>query len=143
MEKKRSKGVTILGWLNIIVSFYIYHYAKTLLIRERFFEKLEILQSVNINHTSLSYTTVNIAGVILCVIVFIAGILVLRLKEIGRKLAIYSCIAGLLVAMFELIYLLVQRSNPVIVLFVLVLLILPAGIYIYFLTRPKVKEQFK
>jgi len=79
-------------------------------------------------------------------VIFIAGmlfggVLMFRLKEIGRIISIYSCSIVILLSLTMLIVesIIFKTSiwDSILILFIIY------GIPIFFLTRPKVKEQLK
>lgn len=159
MEKRRSKGVTIFAWLMIIVN------ALMLLVSLDFKSQFAMLQSFSKNFVAatISYALASsLIGVI-------AGIGLLRLKEIMRKLGVLINIFDLLVGI-PLFFLLLGATRQYISRMISVELAassfrVDAGVviniifysaifwsfacfalsflFIFFLTRPKVKEQFR
>lgn len=142
MEKKSLIGLKVLGWLLIIGIISIYSYIKVLTAPTGISDAVEKWNSMNINYTSFSYTLIMVVGIGASIISFIAGILILKLKEIGRKLDIYSSGAFILYGLCVTTYHLIRKSDMSVIIpfqFSLMFYI----VFIYYLTRPKVKEQFK
>ena len=125
MEKKRSKGITILGWYFIIFSIFgflgnLYFFIGT--------PPLEIL---------LKWLfLVQALGSLLLLFI---GINILKLKELWRKIAI-CYFAYILLLIISISF---YSKDIITTLLKHVLEIIIWSFIIYFITRPKVKEQFK
>ena len=130
MQKKRSKGTTIFGILAIVLGaiFFFLNCKDT----------CYLLSEKGISITLVTFflfcEAVNFFQIIY-------GIGILNLKEWARKMALVVCITILMV--YPLLFLifnvtLVNKDLPKVIL----ALGFPIAI-VYYLTRPKVKEQFK
>lgn len=159
MEKKRSKGVTILAWLMIIVNAYAF--ASSLNFRKNFFDVyISLPRGVNIS--IIAYCLLSAA------IGVIAGFGILQLKEKMRKLGVainaIDVLAGLGILSLTIndirqyVYTIAASAavtDPKVPVYALasatfyvtiLLMMLAYGfnlLLIFFFTRPKVKEQFK
>ena len=155
MEKKRSIGVTIFAWLIIIVSGLL------LLGSFDFKAHTKLFQSFpkNLNICLFAYGIASLA------IGVIAGIGLIRLKEIMRKVIVginlLDVLSGIPVLLFSLndikqyAYRAAAETNSQVSIDVLaniafyiiicfaIFTIAFSMLIIYFFTRPKVKEQFK
>ena len=131
MEKKKSLGVTVLGLFLILLS------ALSLIV-------LTLFPPMSKNPPLLTFYVIWAVGV------FIAGIGIIRLKEWARKLALtFFTIKTiqLVASSIKDINILIKKSSSFGVIIVgivlsVVFVIVLIGIIIY-LTRPKVKEQFR
>ena len=131
MEKKRSKGVTILSSLLILICLYVF-----VMTAVRFRMMVYYLTEVY----ALPLRVITLVTYLLYIGAFISGILTLQLKEVGRKLIIALSI--LYIAHYFIGLYFYTEMSPV-GLPRIVLDNLSALLYIYFFTRPKVKEQFR
>lgn len=136
--KKRSKGVTILGWFLIITSITgILINAYTFIARPAFIAKYSS-QFYRFDSELIGHIT-SIIGVAISAFQFILGLNILKLREMWRKIAIYYFL-------FDILYMLVPMFlliNPIKGLSGLLANSIINGLLIYFLTRPKIKEQFE
>ena len=135
MEKKRSKGVTILGWLYLIENL------------------IEIFRLIlNTSFTAISVSSIGAMSpsefIIAGVSVWVAWYL-LKLKEWARKWIIYLMYFGIARLILYCVFGLPEsvknfNTNELWKIAVAICLALLAQFfYIYFFTRPKVKEQYK
>lgn len=127
MEKKRSKGITIFGWIYILFSVC----------------GLMTLIAGILEGQGILY----IFAMLVEIILFLAiGIGLLKLKEWARKFVVYSNIIVILLFISRTIWLyVVSPESPlfpigIMAIFTAVPILL---LIIYFFTRPKVREQFK
>jgi len=136
MEKKRSKGVTVFGILLICSPLIISLVAVILLltftsIPLKFFLKATIKTWMS-NYSILIF----LAKIFL-------GVGVLKLKEWARKLVIVFAGVGL----FGLLINCYIKSDIIftdnLTLVIMLLSFIEVSLFLYFFTRPKVKEQFK
>ena len=136
--KNRTKGVTILGWFLIITSITgILINTYTFIARPAFIAKYSA-QLFRFDSELIGQTT-SIIGVAISGFKFILGLNILKLKEMWRKLTIYYFLFDI-IYMFLTIFLLI---NPIKGLGGFLGSSIISGLLIYFLTRPKIKEQFE
>ena len=160
MEKKRSKGVTFFAWLIIILNII------GLLLQLNFKSSFDLLKSFNKNIVLV----IILYGLLSAIIGIISGFGILKLKEIMRKIAVainvgdvlYNTIIPIIAAkdIWQYSYsVAVQQLAGKSETFLSVDAITSIGFYsaislyvfyvglsllfIFFFTRPKVKEQFK
>jgi len=140
MKEKRSKGVTIFGWLGILGSATLLHNLFTIDKRITAWEVRHYVLPESYSIIVKSY------GAFSVVAYLIAGISLLKLLKWARVYNIALAIIGSIYsAGLLLIYTAphIYSQNPHAIIFALSLNLLVLGLIIYFFTRPKVKEQFK
>ena len=121
MEKKRSKGVTIFGWLNIVVGAF----------------------------GILAFLLRMPGGIMLgAPLLLVIGVGLLKLKEWARILEIILTFGGVLFRIVIYLISILRYAIPLNRAWIFfikgnILGWITAGIIIYFFTHPKVKEQFK
>ena len=136
--KKRSKGVTILGWFLIITSITgILINTYTFIARPAFIAKYSA-QLLRFDSELIGQIT-SIIGVAVSGLKFLLGLNILNLKEMWRRITIYYFLFDI-IYMFLTIFLLI---NPIKGLGGFLGSSIISGLLIYFLTRQKIKEQFE
>ncbi len=141
-DKQLSQALKFYGWVFIFFGLNINHYLKPLMSSKYLLENVEKMNMANINHTVFSYKFMCIWGVVGSILLFITGILLLNLKEMGRKIAIFYSAGMALVCLSLTVFHLIRNSNTPSIILPFVSLILPAGLLWYF-TNSKVKQLFK
>ena len=135
---QRSKGVTILGWFLIITSsigtfanvyIYIAHPAFIVKYPPQLFRY----------DPELFYQSSSIIGATISAFKFILGLNILNLGEMWRKITIYYLLFDILYTLL-LMFLFIDPINGLIRFLVSSII---TGLLIYFVTRPKIREQFK
>lgn len=123
MEKKRSVGVTVFGWGTILVAIL------------RTLRGGVWWYNIQIGKIDSSMYLGVILASLSAALYYSVGWNILRLKPIGRKAIILLSGFTLIVGLTQFV-----RYN-----FLINLLVMPiiSSLYLYFFTRPKVKEQFK
>ncbi len=134
MDKKRSVGVTIIGWLNIVF------FGGIALVLYMFIFLLSLggnsAKIASASGQSLMMFRVTIVyGILLSAAFIVTGLGVLKLKETARVQTVYLAIVMLLADIF---FSMQNFSNSGFLLS----LIYPAILIIFF-SLPKTKEQFK
>jgi len=130
MAKKRSVGVTVFGILLILCP--LFYYLQGVII---FLIKSIPLTSLP-SHIIRAYRS-NPFVPLLQLAFIICGIGVLQLKEWARNLIVSILAIGLL---FSILFFVVLASSPLIKKLSNIIF---DGLFLWFFTRPKVKEQFK
>ncbi|MFC1593877.1 hypothetical protein ACFL38_00945 [Candidatus Omnitrophota bacterium] len=127
--RKRSVGVTIFGWWFIVINtFLLLSFA---LVFRRAWHILELDILIN--------KIVYIITFFLSFAYIIAGILVLQLKENGRKLVLFVAVAHFLNEILQIFF--STNAKPVSLAYLAISFSLICG-YCFFFTRPTVKAQF-
>jgi hypothetical protein len=139
MDITRSKGVTILGWYFIISSAFGILFNSYFL----FTKPAQVVLDMWAKTYTISPETlikwVSLSGVIRSIILLFIGINILKLKEFWRKMTLYYCI----VIFLEIISTFFYSRNIIITFVGHIFTIAINSLIIYFIARPKVKEQFK
>jgi len=158
MEKKRSIGVTVFGW--VLITYFLYNAIFTLLwsffIPEtpRSIEPVATFMRLKLAHPSmvlmkLWFVGNLITGPFLFISSIIAGIGVLKLKTWSRKFVVFIYSLGIISKLVQICIVLSKDSDvnyffyKEIEFFSFWLNWVFYIAIIYFFTRPKVKEQFK
>lgn len=122
--KKRSKGVTVVGWTEVIISSVII-----------FFALVSFAQSIYRGGTRHSLFLGLGAAFLLAIFLLLSGILILKLKSLGRKMSM------VIMTVAMALFLLPKDSWTDFIGFLSIFAIAWLSL-IYFFTRPRVKEQF-
>jgi len=132
MEKKRLKGVTFLAWYSFINGLTG---IKDLYMLFGFLFRHDLRAAY-----SLTQQIMFIIGLLKSICYIAAGLWLINLKEEGRKLLIYVSIATVFIYFIngKLFEYTPPRETADTIVFAVISLII-----IWYLTRPKVKEQFK
>ena len=159
MEKKRSRGVTIFAWLSIIVNIF------TLLTSLNFNTYFEMYKSFD-KSIVMGIILISLFSIIVGIV---AGFGILKLKEMMRKIVVvinsFDVLFGILLLLlsidsfkqyaYSLAVAQVGTKGNVLgidtltnigfytMIFVSLFYIAISLLFIFFFTRPKVKEQFK
>ena len=96
----------------------------------------------NMTFTPTAYVMLCVWGMVGAACRFISACLALALKEAGRKLAILTSLATILVTIGWSTYHMVVGNNLSIIAISTVIFLTFNVFFIFFFTRPKVKEQF-
>jgi len=149
MEKKRSTGITILAWIFIISGIVL---SLPLLLMQHNVVLPQFVVTVASTLAMTSNAFIGLlfpatkAGVILSVLIcstigIVLGIGILKLANIARIVTIFS----ICIRIFEDIFISIANvyATDYAKLFYCVITLLIHIFYIIYLTRPKVKEQFK
>ncbi|MGE5894358.1 MAG: hypothetical protein ACM34I_09915 [bacterium] len=137
MEKKRSTGVTLLGWFLIITSGTgILLNLYTMIFHKEFFVNYAPAYRFS---SELVNKITSIIALFISGFKFILGVNILKLKEKWRKITFYYFLFNI-VYLFSMVFVFVDplyglraQSGPIVVY----------GLLMYFIARPKIKEQFK
>lgn len=134
MQKKRSKGVTIFGWIFIILGSLPLLMIADALVRYKYYDTLVTVHK--------SFAVLILAYIVgYGILLLILGIGLLKLKELARKaFLIFSCII-LVISFIMFIMDIVAGNIGKIIGDIFRLAIFVSAFY--FFTRPKVKEQFR
>lgn len=132
MEKKRSVGITIIAWFSII------GFILSLPIALNFNLLIGLYRNIYFAYFMILYT------IIFNSLYVIAAVNLLKLKDWARRLMILWHIIGFPIRIINEFFMKKQLNNnsAMTVFFVSVTSVLVL-IIIYYLTRPKVKEQFR
>jgi len=137
MERKRSIGVTFVGWYLIVTSITGIVSNAILLIAPP--DALLKTYAQIFKYDPLRFTRITAAAsLVLSVLTIFLGINILRLKETWRRATFYYCIFMVIYIGAELVFL---AKDPVRLLELSLLSIILYGALGYFVTRPAVKEQ--
>jgi len=140
MEKKKSIGVSVLGWYEIVAgvhTYVIYHY----FILPKWLAKL-FMQS------NLSYLSLDVTGAAFAALSIIVGVFTLKMRKEACMLnVIYGSLFIVSFVYSALLFFFLVMKIPLYTfqmhqLYFFKRLIFGA-IVIYYFTRPKIKEQFK
>jgi len=133
MEKKRSKGIAIASWYLILSGIWI--------ITMNLMRLWTVVIYCKDSNIPISKVTNILIGTILAIIILIisinAGFGLLRLKPSARRTALILSWIGFIMGLLTIITFFPMH------IYHKLILITNGLIYIIFLTRPKVKEQFK
>jgi len=137
MGKKRSKGATLLGWFFIITSFTgIVLNSFAMIFHPKFLANYAPSYRVN---SELIENISSISALLISLFKFILGINILKLKENWRRIAVYYFL-------FDIVYLFSWNFfliDPLRGLCAQIGPIILSGLLLYFITRPRIKEQFE
>ena len=144
MEKKRSKGVMVFGWILILMVINVPLCLRQLFSEGYFNEVFNRVLSSGLMLTVLQYKLMLLWRVVVAILQVVAGILILRLNELGRKIILWiSCIVLFGVIPFFIVLIVINKYSLLRIMMEMILPVLINGVIIYFFTRPKVKEQFR
>ena len=99
-----SKSIKVFGWFFIVGGFYVFSYIKPLVFSGYLLDTVVALNAANINYTLSSYRILNLLSTVGSIILLAAGILIVRLNDTGRKLAIFYASFGILHSLFWILY---------------------------------------
>ncbi len=139
MEKKRSIGVTLFGWVIIMASAFHFVTAVISTIQGISSKIEEIPSRILIPHIAFNLLLHMFLGVFLIIL----GLNILRLKSWARKTII--CMSGIALisgVLAIIIPLLVSRRTILPSDVALIPMIIISGFPLFFFTRSKIKEQF-
>lgn len=160
MNKKRSFGVTLFGWLLIAYFLYIFIYPIVAIIIASIVESpignmgpigaFSLLQALGVSPLLLYFFGITsfFIAIIVPICSLIGGILLLKLKESGRKFVIVIFSIDFVVRLTLLLMglinmhirkILIAELSAMIFFYAFILFDI---LIIYFFTRPKIKEQF-
>lgn len=154
MEKKRSVGVTIFGWCEIIIgAIGTLFFATTLLVL------LSVLQKGGEEMMGVTAAIVMLFFTVPSPLLLLAGIGILKLKSWGRKINLIGVPVSVLLLITFLLVGEIQRINSYVkykpgispfsnsgtiyLSIVISFLLFFTSLIVYYFTRSKVKEQFK
>jgi len=137
MGKNRSKGVTLLGWFLIITSIIgILGNTYIIIFRPEFLGNYAHVYRFN---ADLIGKITSILALLISSFQFLLGVNILKLREKWRKIMVYYFLLDIIyLFLWSFIFVnplhgLRAHSGPIII----------SGLLIYFITRPRIKEQFK
>jgi len=144
MEKNNIKGLKILAWAVIVLGLWsIFSWTRLLLSPEKMITHIDIMNKMGTVFTPLSFKINRIGIMTIMLIAIVSGILVLKQKEVGRKVLIFTLIAGPSYYLIWVMINLILGRKIGLFIFNIVVGIPLCYFIIKYLTRPKVKEQFK
>lgn len=144
LVKRRSIGLIITSILLIISSLPFISYFRPLLSPEFRNVMSGVMSSdFNMNFTALSYTVLCVWGILGAAGRFISAVLILALKEAGRKLAIWVSSITIIGTLAWTTYHTTRESDMSMVLISAVMFFGLNIALIFFFTRQKVIEQFR
>lgn len=133
MEKKRSKGIVLLGIYLVLLGIFF-----TILV-------IAVLLFLKGHQELVQHKPVGELGVLAAALAFLSitvgGINIIRMKKVGWNMSFYPLLFFLIFGIYDTVnnFLNQQLYGYDRRIFFLVSM----GMPLYFLTRPKVKEQFK
>ncbi|MFC1808372.1 hypothetical protein ACFL0T_08445 [Candidatus Omnitrophota bacterium] len=138
MIKRRSVGIGFFISLLILNGYLLLRFLRNVFEGESFLELLLTLIATERDHV-LAYTAfvVIIQGVLILIPLLVSSVLVLLGKELGRKIAIWASLLGILMTAY-IAFVTPEEPWP----FKGLIILTYCGI-IWFFTRTRVKEQFK
>lgn len=136
-EIKRSRGVTVFGWLFMILGilgcignvFFYFNTPKELL--DKYLASFK-------NSSMIIFQATTIFSFLSAVVSFFIGFNILKLKELWRKIALYQAYA--VIAEWLILALILAKDMVQVLIGGLPIFVF---IQLFFFTREKVKEQFK